>query len=47
MGNRLPQAVRAKFRDMLETGVTVPSLSHYVTCETFGGKGRRQLLIVS
>lgn len=31
MGNRLPQEMRANFRNMLEAGVTVPSLSHYVT----------------
>ncbi|KAF6222916.1 hypothetical protein HO133_000967 [Letharia lupina] len=31
MGNRLPQAMKAKFRAMLDTGVTVPNLSHYVT----------------
>lgn len=31
MGNRLPQAMKTKLRAMLDTGVTVPSLSHYVT----------------
>lgn len=31
MGNRLPQAMKAKFRAMVDTGVIVPSLSHYVT----------------
>ncbi|KAL9132294.1 MAG: hypothetical protein Q9175_006534 [Cornicularia normoerica] len=31
MGNRLPQAMKAKFRAMLDTSVTVPSLSYYVT----------------
>jgi len=30
MGNRLPHDMKAKFRGMLEAGVTVPSLSHYV-----------------
>ena len=30
MGNRLPQAMKAKFRAMLDIGVTVPNLSHYV-----------------
>ena len=31
MGNRLPQTMKMKFRDMIESGVTVPSLSHYVS----------------
>lgn len=31
MGNRLPQAMKAKFRAMLDDGVTLPNLSHYVT----------------
>lgn len=29
-GVRLPQEVRVQLRAMIETGVTVPSLSHYV-----------------
>ncbi|KAK3172503.1 hypothetical protein OEA41_005825 [Lepraria neglecta] len=31
MGNRLPQAMKMKLRDMIESGVTIPSLSHYVS----------------
>ena len=31
MGNRLPQAMKARLKAMLDTGVAVPSLSHYVT----------------
>ena len=31
MGNRLPQAMKAKLRAMLDSSVTVPSLSHYLT----------------
>ena len=30
MGNRLPEAMKTQFRKMVRTGVTVPSLSHYV-----------------
>jgi len=30
MGNRLSQEMKGRFRDMVETGITVPSLSHYV-----------------
>ncbi|KAL6713553.1 APC5 protein [Lecanora helva] len=30
MGNRLPQEMKGKLREMLEAGATVPSLSHYV-----------------
>ena len=30
MGNRLPQEMNIRLREMIETGVTVPSLSHYV-----------------
>ena len=30
MGNRLPQAMKAKLQSMIDTGVPMPSLSHYV-----------------
>ena len=30
MGSRLPQAMKAKLRSMIDTGVPKPSLSHYV-----------------
>jgi hypothetical protein len=30
MGNRLPEDMKEQFRNMVQTGVTVPSLSHYV-----------------
>lgn len=30
MGNRLPREMQDRLREMIETGVTVPSLSHYV-----------------
>lgn len=30
IGNRMPEDVRAQFRRMLESNVTIPSLSHYV-----------------
>ncbi len=30
MGNRLPDEMKEQFRNMVQTGVTVPSLSHYV-----------------
>lgn len=30
MGNRLSEEMKAKFRNIIQTGVTVPSLSHYV-----------------
>ena len=30
MGNRLPQAMKTKLRSMIDNGVLMPSLSHYV-----------------
>lgn len=30
MGNRLSQSMKDQFQNMVKTGVTVPSLSHYV-----------------
>jgi len=30
MGNRLSEEMKEQFRTMVQTGVTVPSLSHYV-----------------
>lgn len=30
MGNRLSEEMKEQFRNMVQTGVTVPSLSHYV-----------------
>lgn len=33
MGNRLPPVMKDQFRKMVETGVTIPSLSHYLQYE--------------
>lgn len=30
MGNRLSEVMNEKFREMVETGVTIPTLTHYV-----------------
>lgn len=35
MGNRLPEDMKEQFRNMIHTGVTVPSLSHYVKYAAF------------
>ena len=32
IGGRLPHEIKTRLRDMIDTGVSVPSLSYYVQC---------------